>query len=270
MMYHWPGNVRELENAIERAVLVCDGVRPPRHHLPPTLQTAEVSGTLPRQSLGAAMAAYEKDRSVALKKARRLRGSRRVLQTTERIFSYAAIAAPGTARKGPGNLGRLQRAEVMGVEDAAVADEDRPFDGVLQLADLPGQWYIIRTSMAGRRRCADVLAVAGRVLLRRNGRRGAGCPAVVRSGGTKIVKTFRRYRDPRERPFRHGGVRSRSWRRPAERRRRSRDTPQPSNSRSWGRGGASPGSPERGSDLVKEEGPAGASSKRPFSAPARR
>ena len=47
MSYHWPGNVRELENCIERAVLVCDSGAIHAHHLPPTLQTAEVSGTLP-------------------------------------------------------------------------------------------------------------------------------------------------------------------------------------------------------------------------------
>ena len=52
MAYHWPGNVRELENCIERAVLVCDGDVIHGHHLPPTLQTAEASGTVPRQSLG--------------------------------------------------------------------------------------------------------------------------------------------------------------------------------------------------------------------------
>ena len=46
MAYHWPGNVRELENAIERAVLVCDGGVVHPHHLPPTLQTAEASGTV--------------------------------------------------------------------------------------------------------------------------------------------------------------------------------------------------------------------------------
>ena len=51
MSYHWPGNVRELENCIERAVLVCEGGVIHAHHLPPSLQTAEVSGTLPRQSL---------------------------------------------------------------------------------------------------------------------------------------------------------------------------------------------------------------------------
>ena len=49
--YHWPGNVRELENTIERSVLVCDGGVIHGHHLPPTLQTAEASDTVQRQSL---------------------------------------------------------------------------------------------------------------------------------------------------------------------------------------------------------------------------
>jgi Nif-specific regulatory protein len=56
MSYHWPGNVRELENAIERAVLVCDGNVIHGHHLPPTLQTAEASGTGMKVSLADAMA----------------------------------------------------------------------------------------------------------------------------------------------------------------------------------------------------------------------
>ena len=50
MSYHWPGNVRELENVIERAVLVCDGQVIHAHHLPPTLQTAEASGTVDARS----------------------------------------------------------------------------------------------------------------------------------------------------------------------------------------------------------------------------
>ena len=61
MSYHWPGNVRELENTLERAVLVCDGHVIHAHHLPPTLQTAEASGTVTRVSLRDAVAAYEKD-----------------------------------------------------------------------------------------------------------------------------------------------------------------------------------------------------------------
>ena len=51
MAYHWPGNVRELENALERAVLVCDGAVIHGHHLPPSLQTADSSGTVTRVSL---------------------------------------------------------------------------------------------------------------------------------------------------------------------------------------------------------------------------
>jgi len=60
------------------------------HHLPPTLQTAEVSGTVPRVSLGAAVEAYEKDLiQDALKSARGNRArAARLLDTTERIIGY--------------------------------------------------------------------------------------------------------------------------------------------------------------------------------------
>ncbi len=91
MSYHWPGNVRELENCIERAVVVCDSGAIHAHHLPPTLQTAEVSGTLTRQSLQEALDAYEKDLvQDALKSARGNRAkAARLLHTTERIVGYA-------------------------------------------------------------------------------------------------------------------------------------------------------------------------------------
>jgi Nif-specific regulatory protein len=91
MSYHWPGNVRELENCIERAALVCEGGVIHAHHLPPSLQTAEVSGTLPRQSLKEALGAYEKDLILdALKSARGNRAkAARLLDTTERIIGYA-------------------------------------------------------------------------------------------------------------------------------------------------------------------------------------
>jgi Nif-specific regulatory protein len=90
MSYHWPGNVRELENCVERAVLLCEGGVVHAHHLPPTLQTAEVSGTLPRLSLDAAVSGYEKDLILdALKTARGNRAkAARLLDTTERIIGY--------------------------------------------------------------------------------------------------------------------------------------------------------------------------------------
>ena len=90
MSYHWPGNVRELANCIERAILVCDGGVIHAHHLPPTLQTAEVSGTLPETSLEAALGAFEKDLlldAVKIARGNRARAAR-LLQTTERILSY--------------------------------------------------------------------------------------------------------------------------------------------------------------------------------------
>src|SRR5436309_2787976 len=90
MSYHWPGNVRELENTLERAVLVCDGHVIHAHHLPPTLQTAEASGTVTRVSLKDAVAAYEKDLiQDALKTTRGNRAkAARLLDTTERILNY--------------------------------------------------------------------------------------------------------------------------------------------------------------------------------------
>jgi Nif-specific regulatory protein len=90
MSYHWPGNVRELENALERAVLVCDGQVIHGHHLPPSLQTAESSGTVTRVSMTDAVAAYEKDLiQDALKTTRGNRAkAARLLDTTERVFNY--------------------------------------------------------------------------------------------------------------------------------------------------------------------------------------
>jgi len=88
--YHWPGNVRELSNAIERAVVLCDGGVVHAHHLPPTLQTAESSGTTANQSLQEMVEAVEKDAlQDALKQARGNRAvAARLLRTTRRIFNY--------------------------------------------------------------------------------------------------------------------------------------------------------------------------------------
>ena len=90
MSYHWPGNVRELANAIERAVVVCDGGVIHSHHLPPTLQTAESTGTVSNRSLKELVEAVEKDAlQDALKSARGNRATAaRLLRTTRRILNY--------------------------------------------------------------------------------------------------------------------------------------------------------------------------------------
>ena len=88
--YHWPGNVRELENIIERAVLVCETDVIHGHHLPPTLQTAEGSGTVTQLSLEATVGAYERD--IIMDALKTTRGNRKraakLLNTTERIIGY--------------------------------------------------------------------------------------------------------------------------------------------------------------------------------------
>jgi Nif-specific regulatory protein len=88
--YHWPGNVRELANVIEHAVLVCDSKAIDCHHLPPTLQTAESSGTMVTLSLMDAVNAFEKN--VLLDALKMTHGNRsqaaRLLGSTERVISY--------------------------------------------------------------------------------------------------------------------------------------------------------------------------------------
>src|SRR5713101_3720206 len=88
--YHWPGNVRELENTIERAVLVCEGQVIHGYHLPPTLQTAEGSGTVPQVSLTESIEEFERDLiQDALKTTRGNRAkAAKLLHTTERIIGY--------------------------------------------------------------------------------------------------------------------------------------------------------------------------------------
>lgn len=90
MSYHFPGNVRELENAIERAVLVCDSNVIHGHHLPPTLQTAEVSDTVTDLSLESAVAAFERDMIQDSLKSNKgnVAQAARALDSTQRILGY--------------------------------------------------------------------------------------------------------------------------------------------------------------------------------------
>lgn len=88
--YHFPGNVRELENAVERAVVACDENVIHGHHLPPTLQTAEISDTVTKTTLESAVIAFEKD---LIQDALKTTGGNctkaaELLNTTERIINY--------------------------------------------------------------------------------------------------------------------------------------------------------------------------------------
>src|SRR4030095_11579659 len=85
------------------------------HHLPPTLQTADSSGTITRVSLKDAVAAYERD--LILDALKTTRGNRakaaRLLDTTERILNYKVrgygidvrrFKSPEVTRRGPGEV----------------------------------------------------------------------------------------------------------------------------------------------------------------------
>jgi len=90
MSYHWPGNVRELENVIERAVIVAEGDVILPHHMPPTLQTAEATGSRIQGDLKGLMEAYESDLIRDTLKSTRgnMAAAARMLGTTQRIMGY--------------------------------------------------------------------------------------------------------------------------------------------------------------------------------------
>ena len=88
--YHFPGNVKELENAVESAVLNTDGSVIHSHHFPPTLQTAEESGTETRLTLESGVSNFERGMiSDALKSTRgNIAKAASMLESTERILGY--------------------------------------------------------------------------------------------------------------------------------------------------------------------------------------
>ena len=86
--YTWPGNVRELENAIERAVVVCDGSVVKEQHLPSTLSNPptaqgeflnlpEAVARLECQMIGEALIA---ERGNVTRAARRIGTSERIVR----------------------------------------------------------------------------------------------------------------------------------------------------------------------------------------------
>jgi len=90
MQYHWPGNVRELENCMERAVLLCEDQVLHSYHLPPSLQTAEDTGTQQTQSLKEAVDRFERELIIDILKSSRgnMRQAAKALRSTERIIGY--------------------------------------------------------------------------------------------------------------------------------------------------------------------------------------
>jgi Nif-specific regulatory protein len=80
-------------------VLMCDGEVIHGHHLPPSLQTAEASGTVTRVSLKDAIVAYEKDLiQDALKTTRGNRARRRACSTRRNASSITKYAATTSIR----------------------------------------------------------------------------------------------------------------------------------------------------------------------------
>ena len=90
LAYSWPGNVRELENAVERAVLICNSETIDMQHLPPALQALENESTESDNSLAAQVSNLERKLiTEALRAAGgNITAAASVLQTTPRVLAY--------------------------------------------------------------------------------------------------------------------------------------------------------------------------------------
>ncbi|HEX3771243.1 MAG TPA: sigma 54-interacting transcriptional regulator [Polyangiaceae bacterium] len=88
--YAWPGNVRELENAVERAVVACEGSLIEERHLPRTI--VSTAGPVPERPATLAAAVEQLERHMIVDALSASRGNlaraSRALGTTERVLRY--------------------------------------------------------------------------------------------------------------------------------------------------------------------------------------
>jgi two-component system, NtrC family, response regulator HydG len=104
--YGWPGNIRELKNAIERAVILCDGELLTRDHLPPEMAGKGPDRHLFRVAHGVTLDALEKEYILAslqrngnnkARTAEMLGVSEKTLYNKLNRYSREAKAAAGVA-----------------------------------------------------------------------------------------------------------------------------------------------------------------------------
>jgi Nif-specific regulatory protein len=88
--YGWPGNVRELENAMERAVVACDGLVVEERHLPETIRSVALAKPTARLSLTGAVEDLERRmiEDALRESVGNLARAARALGITERILRY--------------------------------------------------------------------------------------------------------------------------------------------------------------------------------------
>jgi len=63
----WPGNVRELRNVVEHAVVVCEGQRIEKSHLPPFMQESDIPATSETITLPVGITLEEAERQLVLR-----------------------------------------------------------------------------------------------------------------------------------------------------------------------------------------------------------